>query len=238
MLEVDASTTGVGAVLSQQQGIPAKLHSCAFFSHKLSPAEKNYDIGNRELLAIKLWKNGGIGWREHNILSPFSPISRTFNNCRRPSDLIPVRLDGHYSLPDSILPTHIVQVQKILKQILPHDSMLQRNAMKNQNPSFQRTHFHRPIQWTSSSLLLQCLHCHSAGLSTRTQVCSQSSTHSFNPLLSHIIGHWPPRDQRYPSLSPNVKTKITELLMQTSICRQPSSSLHLNSESVLSTKKC
>ncbi len=141
MLEVDASTTGVGAVLSQQQGIPAKLHSCAFFSHKLSPAERNYDIGNRELLAIKLWKNGGIGWREHNILSPFSPISRTFNNCKRPSDLIPVRLDGHYSLPDSILPSHIVQVQKILKQILPHDSMLQRNSMKNQNPSFPKNSF-------------------------------------------------------------------------------------------------
>ncbi len=49
MVEVDASTTGVGAVLSQQQGNPAKLHPCAFFSRKLSPAEKNYDIGNREL---------------------------------------------------------------------------------------------------------------------------------------------------------------------------------------------
>ncbi len=54
VVEVDASTTGVGAVLSQQQGTPAKLHPCAFFSRKLSPAERNYDIGNRELLAIKL----------------------------------------------------------------------------------------------------------------------------------------------------------------------------------------
>ncbi len=41
VVEVDASTTGVGAVLSQQQGTPAKLHPCAFFSHRLSPAEKN-----------------------------------------------------------------------------------------------------------------------------------------------------------------------------------------------------
>ncbi len=54
VVEVDASTTGVGAVLSQQQGTPAKLLPCAFFSRKLSPAERNYDIGNRELLAIKL----------------------------------------------------------------------------------------------------------------------------------------------------------------------------------------
>jgi len=53
VVEVDASTTGVGAVLSQQQGTPPKLHPCAFFSCKLSPAERNYDIGNRELLAIK-----------------------------------------------------------------------------------------------------------------------------------------------------------------------------------------
>ncbi len=45
IVEVDASTTGVGAILSQQQGNPAKLHPCAFFSHKLSPAERNYDIG-------------------------------------------------------------------------------------------------------------------------------------------------------------------------------------------------
>ncbi|KAK3546079.1 hypothetical protein QTP70_020616, partial [Hemibagrus guttatus] len=54
VVEVDASTTGVGAVLSQQQGNPSRLHPCAFFSHKLNPAERNYDIGNRELLAIKL----------------------------------------------------------------------------------------------------------------------------------------------------------------------------------------
>ncbi|KAI2650806.1 Transposon Tf2-6 polyprotein [Labeo rohita] len=54
LVEVDASSTGVGAVLSQKQGQPPKTFPCAFFSHKLSPAEKNYDVGNRELLAIKL----------------------------------------------------------------------------------------------------------------------------------------------------------------------------------------
>ncbi len=54
IVEMDASTSGVGAVLSQQQGNPPQLHPCAFFSRKLSSAEQNYDIGNRELLAIKL----------------------------------------------------------------------------------------------------------------------------------------------------------------------------------------
>lgn len=29
-----------------------KRHTCAFFSRHLSPAERNYDIGNRELLAF------------------------------------------------------------------------------------------------------------------------------------------------------------------------------------------
>ncbi len=45
---------GVGLVLSQSSGEPSKLHPCAYFSCKLSPLEQNYDIGNRELLAIKL----------------------------------------------------------------------------------------------------------------------------------------------------------------------------------------
>ncbi len=63
-MEVDASTTGVGAVLSQQQGTPTKLHPCAFFSRKLSPAERNYDIGNRELLAIKLALEEWRHWLE------------------------------------------------------------------------------------------------------------------------------------------------------------------------------
>ncbi|KAK3563596.1 hypothetical protein QTP86_031829 [Hemibagrus guttatus] len=40
VVEVDASTTGVGAVLSQQQGSPRTLRPCAFFSRKLSPAER------------------------------------------------------------------------------------------------------------------------------------------------------------------------------------------------------
>uniref|UniRef100_A0A3B4GQD0 Gypsy retrotransposon integrase-like protein 1 n=1 Tax=Pundamilia nyererei TaxID=303518 RepID=A0A3B4GQD0_9CICH len=40
-VEVDASDSGVGAVLSQQ--VPGKMHPCAFFSRRLSPAKRNYD---------------------------------------------------------------------------------------------------------------------------------------------------------------------------------------------------
>ncbi|KAI2667005.1 Transposon Tf2-6 polyprotein [Labeo rohita] len=64
IVEVDASSTGVGAVLSQRQGQPSKTFPCAFYSHKLSPAERNYDVGNRELLAIKLALEEWRHWLE------------------------------------------------------------------------------------------------------------------------------------------------------------------------------
>ncbi len=46
IVEVDASSLGVGAVLSQRRGEPPVLHPCAFFLKKLSPAEQNYDISH------------------------------------------------------------------------------------------------------------------------------------------------------------------------------------------------
>lgn len=52
VVEVDASDSGVGAVLSQRHD--GKLHPCAYYSRRLTPAERNYDVGDRELLAIKL----------------------------------------------------------------------------------------------------------------------------------------------------------------------------------------
>ncbi|XP_061072404.1 olfactory receptor 10J1-like [Conger conger] len=59
-LEEDASNTSVGAVLSQRS-LHNKVHPCAFFSHHLSPTERNYSIGDCELLGMKLafeeWRN-------------------------------------------------------------------------------------------------------------------------------------------------------------------------------------
>uniref|UniRef100_A0A3B3XW38 Gypsy retrotransposon integrase-like protein 1 n=1 Tax=Poecilia mexicana TaxID=48701 RepID=A0A3B3XW38_9TELE len=80
ILEVDASDTGVGAVLSQVSPSDNKLHPSAFFSRRLSQAERNYDVGNKELLAIKLaleewrhWLEGAkhpfIVWTDHKNLA-------------------------------------------------------------------------------------------------------------------------------------------------------------------------
>ena len=50
-LETDASDFALGAVLSQM-GVDEKLHPVAFYSRKFSAAEINYEIHDKELLAI------------------------------------------------------------------------------------------------------------------------------------------------------------------------------------------
>uniref|UniRef100_A0A8C5LZY7 Gypsy retrotransposon integrase-like protein 1 n=1 Tax=Leptobrachium leishanense TaxID=445787 RepID=A0A8C5LZY7_9ANUR len=52
-LEVDASNKATGAVLSQRDDVDQRLHPIAYFSKRLTPAECNYEVGDRELLAIK-----------------------------------------------------------------------------------------------------------------------------------------------------------------------------------------
>ena len=64
IVEVDASNTGVGAVLSQSSAGDAKVHPCAYYTHRLSPAERNYDIGNKELLPVKLTIEEWRQWLE------------------------------------------------------------------------------------------------------------------------------------------------------------------------------
>ncbi|KAI2646374.1 Transposon Tf2-9 polyprotein [Labeo rohita] len=75
-VEVDASTIGVGAVLSQAVGDSSDLDPCAAFSRKLTPAEQNYDIGNRELLAIQLALEEWRHWLE-GVNHPFTPQEPT-----------------------------------------------------------------------------------------------------------------------------------------------------------------
>ncbi|KAL0194363.1 hypothetical protein M9458_012659, partial [Cirrhinus mrigala] len=74
IVEVDTSTVRVGAVLSQGVSESSLLHPCASFSRKLSPAEQNYDVGNRELLAIKLALEEWRHWLE-GATPPFTIIT-------------------------------------------------------------------------------------------------------------------------------------------------------------------
>lgn len=50
VIYTDASDFAIGAVLLQDQG--DGLRPCAYYSRKLRPAEKNYSVGDKELLAM------------------------------------------------------------------------------------------------------------------------------------------------------------------------------------------
>jgi hypothetical protein len=63
-LQTDASTTGAGAMLTQEVEGSKKQKPIAYFSSMFSPAEANYDIYEKEFLAvIKAIDN----WRAHLI---------------------------------------------------------------------------------------------------------------------------------------------------------------------------
>ncbi|KAK3575266.1 hypothetical protein QTP86_023382 [Hemibagrus guttatus] len=74
VVEVDASSSGLGVVLSQRHGEPGKLHPCAFYSRKLTSTEVNYDVGNRELLAIKAALEKWRHWLE-GVRHPFQVLT-------------------------------------------------------------------------------------------------------------------------------------------------------------------
>ena len=68
-VETDASDFAMGAVLSQPSvENPDILHPVAFFSRKLEPAERNYDVHDKELLAIICSLEN---WRHFLVGSPF-----------------------------------------------------------------------------------------------------------------------------------------------------------------------
>lgn len=71
ILETDASGLAVGGCLSQ---IDSKgcLHPIAYYSKKLTPTESNYDIHDKELLAINRylneWRSESVGLRQEFVI--------------------------------------------------------------------------------------------------------------------------------------------------------------------------
>lgn len=53
ILEVDVSHLALGAILSQKSSIGGSLYPVAYHSRSLTPAEINYPVGEKELLAVK-----------------------------------------------------------------------------------------------------------------------------------------------------------------------------------------
>ncbi|ESK88108.1 pro-pol protein [Moniliophthora roreri MCA 2997] len=64
IIKADTSKWATGAVL-KQKGPDGDLHPCRYISHAFTPAERNYEIYNRELLAIvnvlKAWEHYLLG---------------------------------------------------------------------------------------------------------------------------------------------------------------------------------
>jgi hypothetical protein len=62
-IETDASNFALGVVLSQKH--EGRMHLVAFHSRKYSPVECNYDIHDKEILAIvealKTWRHYCLG---------------------------------------------------------------------------------------------------------------------------------------------------------------------------------
>ncbi len=93
------------------------------FFHRLTSAERNYDVGNRELLAIRLalgewrhWLEGAsvpfIVWTDHRNLEYIRSAKRL--NARK--------LAGRYSLVGSSFPSPTDPAQRMVSLMLSHVS--------------------------------------------------------------------------------------------------------------------
>jgi len=81
-VEADSSDFATGAVLSQQSTVDRKWHPVAFYSKSLSSMERNYEIHDKEMLAIicvlEEWRHFLEGathpveiWTDHKNLEYF-----------------------------------------------------------------------------------------------------------------------------------------------------------------------
>jgi len=91
-IEADSSDFATGVVLSQQSTTDGKWHPVAFYSKSLSSVKRNYEIHNKEMLAIihalEEWRHFLEGathlveiWTDHKNLEYFMIAKKL--NCRQ-----------------------------------------------------------------------------------------------------------------------------------------------------------
>ena len=91
ILEIDALDIGAGVVLFQRAP-DGKVHPCAYISCRLSPAERNYAVGDQELLALKLALEQWRHLLEGSTVPLFGRITGTWSTSGRRSASTPGRL--------------------------------------------------------------------------------------------------------------------------------------------------
>lgn len=97
VVEVDASDSEVGAILSKHSPADQKLHPCGFFFPP-SHVERNCDVENQLLAVFWLSRNSDIGFMVWSILSLSGQIIKTCLIFDLPADLILTRLVGLWFL--------------------------------------------------------------------------------------------------------------------------------------------
>ncbi|KAK3562524.1 hypothetical protein QTP86_034752 [Hemibagrus guttatus] len=198
IVEVDASTTGVRAVLSQQQGNLSCLHPCAFFSRKLNPAEVNYDIGNRELLAVKLTLDEWRHWLE-GARHPFLVLTdhKNLEYLRAAKRLNPrqarwalffTRFDFTISYRPGSKNT---KADALSQRFIPEENTEDPETILPEKVIVS------PITWSEETPPSTKASTNTP-LPARLAIHHQSTVHPTYSLRPYITWHWPPGGQRYP----------------------------------------
>uniref|UniRef100_A0A0W0FJH8 Reverse transcriptase-rnase h-integrase n=1 Tax=Moniliophthora roreri TaxID=221103 RepID=A0A0W0FJH8_MONRR len=138
VIEADASKWATGAVL-KQLGSDGELHPCGYISHAFTATERNYEIYDRELLAItnalKAWEHYLLGGAhpvtvlsDHKNLTYFRTAQK-LNRRQARLNLIDEEENDNENivmLPDKLFVNVInTELKTMLEEALPSDEFLQ-----------------------------------------------------------------------------------------------------------------